>query len=242
MIPVMEWRRGARSEVAEGEQRTQIELLESNEPVPVKEVILRLKAQLELCRKHYGASQWINMSRKIDTEDIPNIEIRICTDFSATGDLRASETDNCSEDSHLVIAVYVVLHTVRTVQVANISKKLNDCDVWYFLGSTLSKGKKNDHVFHNACLDSLIEHYHLRFKGRQLDRVVVWTDNCGGQYKCQQNFLKIATSPSGKRRIQVEHRFAQKYQFKGVWDAAGKVLKHWLVNFELVSARNREKK
>jgi hypothetical protein len=73
--------------------------------------------------------------------------------------------------------------------------------------------------------------------------VVVWTDNCGGQYKCQQNFLKIATSPSGKRRIQVEHRFAQKYQFKGVWDAAGKVLKHWMVNFELVSSvRNRQKK
>jgi hypothetical protein len=40
----------------------------------------------------------------------------------------------------------------------------------------------------------------------------------------------------------VEHRFAQKYQFKGVWDAAGKVLKHWMVNFELRSVRNREKK
>jgi hypothetical protein len=61
-IPVMEWRMGAQSDIADGEQRTQIELLESKTPVPVKEVIVRLKAQLELCRKHYGASQWINMS------------------------------------------------------------------------------------------------------------------------------------------------------------------------------------
>jgi hypothetical protein len=178
-------------------------LLESNDPVPVKEFILRLKAQLELCRKHYRASQWINMSRKIDTKDIPNNEIRICMEFSATGDLRASETNNCSEDSHLVITVYVVLHTVRTVMVDNVSKKLNDCNIWYFLGSTLSKGKKNDHVFHNACLDSLIENYHLQFKARQLDQVVVWTGNCGRQYKCQHNFLKIATSPSGKRQINI---------------------------------------
>jgi hypothetical protein len=95
--------------------------------VPVKEVIVRLKAQLELCHKHYGASQWINMSRKIDTEDILNNEIWICTNFSATGDLQASETDNCSEDSHLVIAIYVVLHSTWTVQVDNVSKKLNDC-------------------------------------------------------------------------------------------------------------------
>jgi hypothetical protein len=75
----------------------------------------------------------INMSCKIDTEDIPNNEIRICTNFSATDDFRASETDNCSEDSHLVIAIYVVLHSTRTVQVGNFSKKLNDCDEWYFL-------------------------------------------------------------------------------------------------------------
>jgi hypothetical protein len=57
---------GAQSEVTEGEQRTQIELLESNEPaVPLKEVILGLKVQLELCRKHYGASQWINYPAKL---------------------------------------------------------------------------------------------------------------------------------------------------------------------------------
>jgi hypothetical protein len=53
--------------------------------------------------------------------------------------------------------------------------------------------------------------------------------------------LKVATSP-GKRQIQVTHKFAQKYQFQGVWDAAGKVLKHWMVNFELVSGRQGQKK
>ena len=120
---------GDQSEVANGEQCTQIELLDSNKPVPVKEVILWLQEQLELCCKHYWASQWIDMSCKIDTEDIPKNEIRICTNFLATGDLRASETDNCSEDSHLVIAIYVVLHSTRTVQIDDLTKKLNDCDI-----------------------------------------------------------------------------------------------------------------
>jgi hypothetical protein len=54
---VMEWRMGAQSDIADGEQLTQIELLESKKPVPVKEVIVWLKAQLELCCKHYGAPQ-----------------------------------------------------------------------------------------------------------------------------------------------------------------------------------------
>ena len=29
----------------------------------------------------------------------------------------------------------------------------------YFFGDTYSKGKKNDHVFHNACVTYIIKHY-----------------------------------------------------------------------------------
>lgn len=41
---------------------------------------------------------------------------------------------------------------------------IKDCDVRYFLGSTISKGKTNDNVFHDACLDHLIDAYQKRFQ------------------------------------------------------------------------------
>jgi hypothetical protein len=40
---------GARSDIANEEQHMQIELLENKTPVPVKEVIFQLKAQLGPC-------------------------------------------------------------------------------------------------------------------------------------------------------------------------------------------------
>jgi hypothetical protein len=53
-----------------------------------------------------------------------------------------------------------------------------------------------------------------------------WTDNCAGQCKCRQNFLKVAMMPKDHPGIETErHSFAQKNQFKGAWDAAGKVVK-----------------
>ena len=36
---------------------------------------------------------------------------------------------------------------------------ISDCDRWIFFGDTISKGKKNDHVFHNACQTYIINHY-----------------------------------------------------------------------------------
>ena len=41
-----------------------------------------------------------------------------------------------------------------------IDKKLvNDCERWIFFGDTISKGKKNDHIFHNACTTNIINYY-----------------------------------------------------------------------------------
>jgi hypothetical protein len=95
--------------------------------------------------------------------------------------------------------------------------------------ATISKAKKNDHVFHNPCLDKIVSYY----KRQQLiSQAIVWTDNCAGQYKCSANFLKIATF--SKR---ITHRFAQKYHFKGVWDASGKVVKDYMRDQEL--SKNR---
>ena len=77
----------------------------------------------------------------------------------------------------------------------------------------------------------------IRADGTQLETVKVWTDNCGGQYKCRQNFIKIANSPGSSRGVNLDHSFAQKYGFKGPWDSAGKGLKYWRAQQELKSVR-----
>ena len=80
--------------------------------------------------------------------------IVIFTDFSATMDLRAKEANNCSEDNHAVLDIFLVFHNARkyTVQDKNGSFQkiqLNDCDSFGYFASSQSKGKKNDHIMHN---------------------------------------------------------------------------------------------
>jgi hypothetical protein len=55
-----------------------------------------------------------------------------------------------------------------------------------------------------------------------------WTDNCGGQYEYKQKFYKVTTFGDRNERDTLQHRFAQKYCFKGVWDGAGKVVKAFI--------------
>jgi hypothetical protein len=60
-----------------------------------------------------------------------------------------------------VLAIFVVYHSPRFITVKQEEEEedvrhwLNNCDVWYFFGDTISKGKKNDHIFHNACLKDI---------------------------------------------------------------------------------------
>jgi hypothetical protein len=177
--------------------------------------------------------------RRIDTKTLPSNEILVFTDFSASPDLRAKMTNNCSADAHAVLDIFVILHSRRKLSVekegAMVSTLVYNCDVWYFFGSTLSKGKKNNHVFHNSCLDHIVHHYNRKIPN--LSRVGVWTDNCAGQYKCRQNFFKAVLFPARVAGISVTHKFSQKYHFKGVWDAAGKVIKAQMRKLELQDVR-----
>jgi hypothetical protein len=112
-------------------------------------------------------------------------------------DLHAAKLDNCSQDAHAVLAMFVMCHppcyiTVKQEEQEDVMHQINNCDVWYFFGDTISKGKKNDHIFHNACLKEIIEMYKPHFQhdgGRVLNQAKVWTDNCVGQYKCNKKFL-----------------------------------------------------
>jgi len=116
---------------------------------------------------------------------------------------------------------------------------IHDCDVIQYFGSTMSKGKKNDYVSHNACLDCIFERYKREFRerGEELRSAKVWTDNCSNQYKCKENFSPIATIKD-RQNLKLRHRFAIKDNFKGVWDAAGKVAKHFLSRLEKQGTRS----
>ena len=44
---------------------------------------------------------------------------------------------------------------------------VNDCDRWVFFGDTMSKGKKNDHIFHNACTTHIINYYDRKSRNQE---------------------------------------------------------------------------
>ena len=63
--------------------------------------------------------------------------------------------------------------------------------------------------------------------------VQIYTDNCGAQYKCQQNFFNLSKLPMKNDNVVIaEHLFAPIYGFKGPWDAAGKVAKYLVKKME----------
>jgi hypothetical protein len=83
-------------------------------------------------------------------------------------------------------------------------------------------------VFHNVCLEDIVRYYQNQRKRddkEPIKHIRIWTDNCAGQYKRRYNFLKVATFPERIEGVIVSHRFAQKHDFKGAWDAAGKIFK-----------------
>ena len=114
---------------------------------------------------------------------------------------------------------------------------VSDCEKWIFFGDTMSAGKKNDHVFHNACQTYIINHYDKQRLDSGLTAIpfnIVWTDNCPTQYRCRQNFYHVANAAkTSNHKPIVIHKFAQKYRFKGSWDATGKVVKQKILQNEL---------
>jgi hypothetical protein len=117
------------------------------------------------CRKHSNETQWIALIRQININVLSIGFPLMFMDFPATCDLHAYMTDNSSQDEHAVLCIMVVLHSPRTITVnvngVDCRVKLNECDEFHYFGDTISKGKKNDHIFHNACLLDVIKHYNL---------------------------------------------------------------------------------
>ena len=61
---------------------------------------------------------------------------------------------------------------------------------------------------------------------------IMYSDNCPAQYKCRQNLFMIVTSADNNGSCQV-HKFAQKFCFKGSWDATGKLIKSAILKNEM---------
>ena len=153
----------------------------------------------------------------------PNTTRTIMTDFGATLDLYAAEKDNSSVNNHAVVCIFFVLSNWRKVNYVRTDTSewdemiTNECDKWIVFGDTMAKGKKNDHVFHNACIAHLISYYDKEREEQGKGEIaanIVWTDGCPTQYKCRQNFVHVAMSgkSNGSRIV---HKFSEKYCFKG---------------------------
>ena len=198
VIDLLEWKNIARQGMKNGKQNTQLEL--SLTQLPVNLVMKKMIGQLVKCRRHVGEMRWINCNRKVDIAmSNANTTRVICTDFGATLDLSASEKDNSSVDNHAVICIFFVIYDWRNVTFKRKDGTedetiINTCDKWIVFGDTLSKGKKNDHVFHNTCLAYLRKYYddeRERAGKSKVQNNIIHTDNCPTRYKCRQNFSKL---------------------------------------------------
>lgn len=253
IVDCLEWIQADRQSENKGKQNTQLEL--GSTKLSVRMVVSRLISRLVTCREHCAQYQWRNQMRKVDmTMGDLNLHRVICTDFGASLDLCSAEKNNCSVDNRAVICILFVVYNRRNVSFQKMSEIgeyetdemiANDCDRWVFFGDTMSKGKKNDHIFHQSCCTYVIKHYDSMREAVGKTPIpfnIIWTDNCPTQYKCRQNFLNVATSTSNHtsnpdvHHIAI-HNFAQKYRFKGGWDATGKIVKERILNNELKGDR-----
>eukprot|EP00957_Ditylum_brightwellii_P192632 14667088-Ditylum_brightwellii.AAC.1 len=156
----------------------------------------------------------------------------LCTNFGSTLDLFASEKDNSSVDNHAALCIFFVLSNWRNVKYKTEEGEykdtvVNDCDKWLVFGDTMSRGKKNDHIFHNARFTYIIKIYDMEQENEGKGNIptnIIHTDNFPTQYKCRQNFLEVAKS-CNTRKTTVVHKCSQKYGFKGSCNAAGKLVK-----------------
>ena len=223
-VTVLEWQDCARAG-----NNVQPEICETK--MKVSELVQKFKVALEAYVPHCIEKDWLNRARKLGMKTMSENTIQIFTDFSAMMDLTPNKTDNCHVDNHAVLAVYFVLTNPRKLKLEKTGEIIDyiTTDVWYAIGGTQDKGKKNDVTFHKAVLHYILEYYAYLL----LTRLIIWTDNCSGQYKCRQNFFDLSKIPYSHPYIEeVEHCFAQVYGFKGPWDAAGKVVKAKIKSLE----------
>jgi hypothetical protein len=218
-ITVMVWEDARRQGQSKGKDNKQKEL--TSKVMTVEELLDHFEKLLNICIPHVQEIRWMKHLQDTDFSKLSRDTILIFTDFAAVMALRARQAKNSSVDAHAIIANFVILWNKRDVKAKGKKKGKNgeemefeekvtisNVDVVHFFAETFEKGKKNDHVMHNACLDEIIRKYRakLRERGDELKHVIIWTDNAPHQYRCRQTFRPegptalCAATMSGSRR------------------------------------------
>jgi hypothetical protein len=155
VVPVMVWKLAQRlGKTSSGEQRIQIELTQCQWKLSdvVKSLWSSLKYVECIVMSRDGCRELSTYTIRLSILSLAHLQ-RVLKSV----DLYAEETDNSSEQRHAVLAISVVLHSKGVVTVDKDGKKqvertVYECDIWHFFGESMSKGKKNDLILHNACL------------------------------------------------------------------------------------------
>jgi hypothetical protein len=211
--------------------------------------------------RHQWTYQHQNAMQRWDFENFGTDTLMIRTDFAAQHECKPQDTKTCASSNHANLDVFIVQHSPRMVEVADKSgrkglRRVVTTDTWRFWQPASGKCNDADWVTHNQNLDHLVDYYVTWGKNRDahngdwrrpaidgrlpkleilapIKRVLLWTDGCPGQYKCRQNFLKVAQFPQRHPGLELVHSFAATGQFKGLHDAAGKTAKTNLTKREL---------
>jgi len=93
----------------------------------VKEVLSKLLKALEDARLHMARDRFLSCVEKIDERLSDCRTLSLKADYSASPDLRASETDNCSSDNHAVLLVSCAFFPVTPHSVCDRTKILQSC-------------------------------------------------------------------------------------------------------------------
>jgi hypothetical protein len=114
---------------------------------------------------------------------------------------------------------WAILNSPCWTQDEEITHKCVECDyVRVVVTSSTGLGKDQDLFLHNSVFEFVIQFY--RGQLSHLKRIIIWTDRCKGQYKCQQSFSYLAYL-GGLYIIEIVHRFAATARFKGIHDMIG---------------------
>ena len=199
--------------------RTQKELVTKR--MAIGDLVQHFLDCISAARIHYAMYKFVGWNHelfKYNTEP-SHKRIVMYSDFSANPNLTAARTSTGAADTHAVLAIFISFQYTYDDDGNVVCTKKSH----HFIGSSESAGKKNNWMFHNACLEYLIDKLKIDQPG--VEEVTVITDRSSGQYLCRQNFLQMAKYSSKAGNPVIRHLFAVVHRFKGDHDAEGKVAK-----------------
>ena len=222
---------------------------------PLREALQSFNDLCVETKYHVRRNEGWKHCKKVREQTFEEDTLLIYQDFSAGPVLEAIETDNCSEANHAVLEIFAVLSNPRAVTVTvaadanntntdsddeEIHHRLCDCTYWAVWGPTDGKGKKNDHIFHRTAMHSIVD-WHINDMrvnhGVSVRFVADSSDNCKSQYKNQHVLYDVASFSDRHPGVSLLNEYPMPYEFKGVWDGIGQMVKGCVTKGERTGKR-----